>query len=143
MGDPCDRCRAIPGGYLDECRREGDCRRASAEAQAKEDNRTGQIGPKWTERTCFDALCRHQQTLTEVLTWHYPQVSHHGTYRQDIMVLSVHRYEVRRFRLRGEPRPRHRDEVEKSLGATRRVGGIYDLAYRNSPVFAAIRKDAV
>lgn len=158
----CDRCqsRDVPDQQShDECAAnsyrdqsggtwEG-CRAASPEAQAKQANRSGQTCSIWSEPTCFDRLCKRDsspfyQWSAPILKWFYPAVCGHGTYRQDMMVQSIHRYEVRVQRLRGKPEPRLRDEVERSVDirADQQTGGIYHALYYKYPAFALIRKDA-
>ena len=151
----CDQCNArdVPDQQKrDECACNGyrdqsgvtweGCRAASPEAQAKQASRSGQTNPIWSEPNCFSRIAKHRESMQDILKWWYPQVCGHGTYRQDLMVKEQHRHEVRVFRLRGAPKPRDRDEVERSMGIRedQQVGGIYGLAYANHPAFALIKK---
>jgi hypothetical protein len=70
-----------------------------------------------------------------MLKWSYSPYGWRGAYRDELTMEEMHRHDVRVYRLRGNPKPRSRDDVAKLFPGLTMNGGFKALLYRETPFF--------
>ena len=141
----CDRCRDL-GLY--SCTELGACRRATPEAEAKIESRTGQTRPEHSElQPVFDAevLRRHPprygwdfEGFTSILKQRYSERSWRGTYAQESVWSGLQSFDYRLHRLR-RTKLRDADTLAKRAGCKPYN---WRREWDAKPFYALIRKDA-